>query len=108
MITALPIEKQHPSLQSFLKKTSEEKELHTIIIRLEKDILKYFGEQKFYNGFVSQEEVNGKVEMTFLTSSLTGFARWFMLFGDQVEIVTPAVLKELVLEHLTNIQNNLK
>ena len=108
MITALPIEKQHPSLQSFLTKTSKEKELHTIIIRVEKDILKYFGEQKFYNGFVSQEEVNGKIEMTFLTSSLTGFTRWFMLFGDQVEIVTPSVLKELVLEHLTNIQNNLK
>ena len=108
MPTALQFEKQHPSLQSFLNKTSKEKELHTIIIRVEKDIMKYFGEQKFYNGFISQKEVNGKMEMTFLTASLVGFSRWFMLFGDQVEIVTPPILKDIVLEHLDNIQKNLK
>lgn len=107
MVTALSIAQQHPSLQSFLTKTSREKELHTIIIRAEKDIVKYFGEQKFYNGFVSQREIDGKIEMTFLSASLAGFARWFMLFGDQVEIVTPALLKDMVLEHLQNIKKNI-
>ena len=34
--------------------------------------------------------------MTFLTVSLEGFARWFMMFGDQAEIISPDSLKERV------------
>lgn len=95
-ITAIRFEKEHPALKSFLSKTSKEKELHTIVILVEKDVLKYLGEQKFYNGFVSQKELGNKVEMTFLTESLGGFARWYMLFGECAEIVTPAKLVEIV------------
>ncbi|MCW3087474.1 MAG: YafY family transcriptional regulator [Sediminibacterium sp.] len=95
-ITAISIEQEHPSLRSFLSKISREKELYTIIIRVEKHVIKYLGEQKFYNGFVSQKEVDGRIEMTFLTASNEGFARWFMLFGEWAEIVTPNELKGLV------------
>lgn len=34
--------------------------------------------------------------MTFLTSSLAGFARWFMVYGDHAEILEPRKLKSLV------------
>jgi predicted DNA-binding transcriptional regulator YafY len=100
--------KQHPSLKSFLTKTSKEKELHTIIIKIDKEVVKYLGEQKFYNGYVSQKEIGDSIEMTFLTESLTGFARWFLLFGDHAEIVTPVTLKAMVKETLTAISKKLK
>ncbi len=68
-----------------------------------KDIMKHFGEQKYYNGFISQREVKGKIEMTFLTCSLDGFARWYMMFGDNAEIVSPDSLKQTIKKIATSI-----
>lgn len=90
--------KEHPSLKTYLKQISREQELHNVLIRCEKNLLRYFGDQKYYNGFVSQKEVKGKIEMHFITASLEGFARWAMMFGDVVEIVSPDSLKKRVKE----------
>ncbi len=107
-ITTISFNKEHPALRSFLNKVSKEKELHKVVIRVKKEILKYLGEQKFYNGFVSQEDIGGMMEMTFLTASLTGFAKWFLLFGDQAEIITPAELTRKVQENIRLLEKSLK
>lgn len=86
----------HPPLQNFLNKITEKKELQRVVIAVNPGIVKYFGEQKYYNGFVKEETVDCTVHMTFLTSSLTGFARWFMVYGDEAEIIEPRKLKALV------------
>jgi len=67
-----------------------------MIIRVEKEIYTHLEYQKYYSGFVSEKHVGGQVEMTFLTGSLEGFARWFMMFGDKAEIISPESLKERV------------
>ena len=47
--------------------------------------------------------------MTFLTTSLDAFARWFMMFGDKAEILQPDGLKEKVGQIATTIaQKNLQ
>ena len=107
-ITTIPFDKEHPALKSFLTKVSKEKELHTIILQVEKHIVKYLGEQKFYNGFVSQKEINGKIEMTFLTESLEGFSRWYMLYGEWAEILTPKKLTDTVKKNLAALTKKLK
>ncbi len=96
--TPLPFKKQHPSLKAYLKQVTETKELLKVILLVDPSRMKHFGEQKYYNGFISQREVGDKVEMTFLTSSLEGFARWFIIFGDHAQIVTPDHLKTRVKE----------
>lgn len=107
-VTGEHFETAHPALQSFLDKMSRERELHKIVIRVEKDIIKYFGEQKYYNGYVSQEEKDGLINMHFLTGSPGGFAKWFMLFGDHAEILEPASLKTLVKEQAEGILKKLQ
>jgi len=104
-ITDEQFNKEHPSLKSYLEKVaSEEQELHKVVMRVEKSTLRYFGEQKYYNGYVSEAEVNENcVEMTFLTSSLEGFARWYLMFGDRAEILTPNALKERIKAIAENI-----
>ncbi|MGC4101058.1 helix-turn-helix transcriptional regulator [Ferruginibacter sp.] len=97
--------KEHPSLKTFLSKESKEKNLQTVILQINKDIIPYFGDQKYYNGFVSQKDLGDTIEMTFLSASLNGFARWYMLFGDHAEIVSPQSLKDIVKEILTSISN---
>ena len=107
-VTDEHFEKQHPALKSFLNKVTKEKELHTVILLINKEAIPYFGDQKYYNGFVSQKEVGDKVQMTFLTGSLNGFARWYMLFGDNADIVSPQSLKEIVKEVLISIGKKVK
>ncbi|MEO7310539.1 MAG: YafY family protein [Chitinophagaceae bacterium] len=99
--------KEHPSLKSFLNSLAKEKEMFTIVVSVEKSVLKYFGEQKYYNGFVSQKEVGERMEMTFLTASLMGFAKFFLLFGEYAVILTPASLKDLVRQNLDAITKKL-
>jgi predicted DNA-binding transcriptional regulator YafY len=102
-ITGESMSKTHPPLQSFLEKMAEEKEVHQVVIDVEPGILKYLGEQKYYSGFVKQEQVGEYIRMSFLTGSLMGFARWFMLFGDHAKIIEPCELNTLVTAIAENI-----
>jgi predicted DNA-binding transcriptional regulator YafY len=106
-VTAIHFDKAHPSLQSFLSKVSKEKELFTVVIRIEKSIIGYLGEQKYYHGFVSQTDLGDQIEMTFLTSSLQGFARWYLLFGEWASIDSPKELSGIVQKNLLAIQKKL-
>jgi len=46
--------------------------------------------------------------MIFLTASLNGFARWYMLFGDQADIVQPNELRDIVKNVLSDISQKVK
>jgi predicted DNA-binding transcriptional regulator YafY len=101
--------KEHPDLKTYLKQVvKEKKNLHEIVILVKTEKMKFFGNQKYYNGFVSQKELNDETEMTFLCSSLEGFARWYMVFGDHARIVSPKVLRKRVKELAKEVLKNLK
>lgn len=91
-------EGKHPTLKTYIEQTAFEKKLETIVIRVDNDIVRFISEQKYYNGFVSEVQLPTQVEMTFLTISVEGFARWFMMYGDQAEIVTPQLVRDRVKE----------
>ena len=90
------ISKTHPPLQSFINQMSVERQVVEVVIDVESDVVKYLGKQKYYNGFVKKENRGDHVRVHFLTGSLMGFARWFMLFGDHAKIVKPAELNVMV------------
>ncbi|MEJ7911730.1 MAG: YafY family protein [Chitinophagaceae bacterium] len=98
----------HPPLKTFICRVTEQKKVQKVVIDVEPGILKYLGEQKYYNGFVSEEAFGKMMRMTFLSSSLMGFARWFMLFGDQATIIEPLELNDTAKEMAINILNQLK
>jgi len=89
---------QHPTLKAYIAQTAKERHLETVIIKVEKTVYPNLSGQKYYSGFVSEKEVDGLMEMTFLTISIEGFARWFMMYGDQAEIIEPTKLKNRVKE----------
>jgi len=100
-------EKEHPSLKSYLEKVATEQELHTVVMQADKGILQYLEGQKYYNGYISQKEVGERVEMTFLTAYLEAFARWYIMFGDRADIITPVALKGRVKEILDEVAKKL-
>jgi predicted DNA-binding transcriptional regulator YafY len=100
--------KTHPPLQSFISKMSEDKELIKVVIDVEPEIVKYLGEQKYYNGFLKEEKRGDYIRMTFLTGSLMGFSRWFMLYGDHAKIVDPPELNDMAAGIAENILRKLE
>lgn len=89
---------EHPALKEYIAQTAKEKALDEVVIVIDKSIHSHLENQKYYSGFISEKEVGDMVEMTFLTNSLEGFARWYMMFGEQAEIVMPDSLKDRVRE----------
>ncbi|MHB8207514.1 helix-turn-helix transcriptional regulator [Mucilaginibacter sp.] len=87
---------QHPTLKAYIAQTAKEKHLETVIIKVDKEIHANLSYQKYWSGFVSEKTVGDMIEMIFLTVSLEGFARWYMMFGDRAEILQPDSLKERV------------
>lgn len=108
IITEESISQAHPPLQTFINKTSAEKEVREVVIDVEPRVVKYLGEQKYYSGYVKEEVAGEYIRMSFLTGSLMGFARWFLLFGDHAKIVKPAELNEVVATIAENILKKLE
>ena len=100
-ITQKAYSQDHPSLSQYLDEVSrDQRELTKVVIRVDKEALRYLGEQKYYQGFVSEVDLGDEVEMTFLSCSLSGFARWILWFADQVTIIEPVELTEEVRRYL--------
>ena len=78
------------------------------MIDVEPGVVKFLGEQKYYNGFVKEEKAGEYIRMTFLSGSLMGFSRWLMLFGDHAKIVEPLELNDMVAEIAENILKKLE
>ena len=108
VLTGEKITKAHPPLQEFLSHVTEQRELQQVVIEVNKDVAKCIGEQKYYNGFVKEEAAGDNVRMSFLTASLNGFARWFMLFGDEATILEPFALNGIVADLAEKILKKLE
>lgn len=87
---------KHPPLKEYLQNMYVDMDLHEVIIRVNKKAVPYLGEQKYYSGYVSEQQIGEEVEMVFLTHSIEGFARWYMMFGDMATIIKPDELIERV------------
>jgi hypothetical protein len=71
-----------------------ESDLQEVVVRFKKPTTRYIQDQKYFYGFVREEEAGGDMRMHFLTASLKGFARWLLMFTDSVVIESPAALTD--------------
>ncbi len=98
---------QHPTLKEYLKIKSKQDDLQTVILRVEKRLSKYLSTQKYYYGFVSEEEKDDRIEMTFLSASLKGFASWYLTLARGADIVSPDSLKQDVRDLIEEISKKI-
>lgn len=91
---------EHDSLETYLKKT-EAHPTTKVRISIEKKIAPYVSFDRKYYGYVSEKEVDGQIEMTFMCHDIeNGFPRWFLMFADYATILEPERLKTRTLELL--------
>ena len=95
--TEIPFSQSHTNIDN-LKKDTPDCVKTKAIIAVNKKAAQYMGEGKKYYGFIEEEEKENKVYMTFMTTSIEGLARWFLMFGDQARILEPVELKLKVKE----------
>ncbi|MBP1223250.1 helix-turn-helix transcriptional regulator [Flavobacterium sp. 1355] len=91
---------EHDSLETYLTKT-ETIPTTKVRILIEKKIARYLANERKYHGYVSEKEIDGQIEMTFMCRDIeNGFPRWFLMFGDYATILEPEILKTKTLELL--------
>lgn len=71
-------------------------EMHQVVVMFKKSAARFIGSTRYNYGFVSEEEADGKVRMTFITGYLAGICRWLLMFGKEVEVESPAKAKAII------------
>ena len=94
---------QHPSIRTYLKHWDRGCELTEVVMSVEKKYVGYLGDQKYYYGLLHEKEEGDRIIMTFMTNSLEGFCRWFVMIGDRAAIHQPAELKTRIKEFVSSI-----
>lgn len=74
----------------------DEQDLEEVVILFKPNVARYLGDQKYYLGLTAEREVDGGIEMTFLTSSIEYFARRLLTWGNGVQIQKPNELKQRI------------
>jgi predicted DNA-binding transcriptional regulator YafY len=105
--TSNQISDSHPSLSHFLNTTVNDQALHKVRIKVEKETFRFIGDQHYYHGFVERIDLGKYFELRFLSSSLPGFAHWFLFIGQNAEIIEPQELKDLIIEKIETLKNKL-
>lgn len=103
-ITPDDFDRCHPTLKEYLDQVYVERKLESVVLRVHKKAALHLGEQKYYHGFIDEVEAGDYLEMSFMTISLIGFARWYLMFADMASIIQPAALKEQVRGIVANIR----
>ena len=88
----------HPSIREYIDQFRASAQLQEATILVDKRIVKYLQEQKYLNGFVSEELLDSCVRMKFLVSSLDYFSRWLLMYTDAVRAEAPEGLKDRLKE----------
>jgi predicted DNA-binding transcriptional regulator YafY len=96
LITDKLQQRDHPPLKTYIGNTFKDHVLHPVTIIVNQYAFPYIGEQKYYMGYVDEKQIGDEVEMNFMSASLEGFARWFLLMGDHAHIVEPQLLRDKV------------
>ena len=88
--------KPDQEFENYMKRQQEANQSHEITLQVEKELAQWIHESKYWYGFVSQKQTKKGFEMKFLNPDLHGFARWIITMIDQVQIIEPKELHEIV------------
>ena len=92
------------SLQEYLATVVQgNREVEKVVVLFDKRDAKFVGHVKYMYGYASEEELETKIRMTFLTGYLKSICRWLLMFGSSVTIEHPAKAKEIISELLEEL-----
>ncbi len=90
------VHKSHKTLQDYISTMMQEAQLQEAVVSFSREIVKYLQNQKYYYGFVRQEEEESCIRMHFLVSSLHEFAHWLLMVTDHATVESPSGLVDIM------------
>lgn len=92
------------SLQEYLATVVQgNREVQKVVVLFDKRDAKFIGNTKYMYGFASEEELDTKVRMTFLSGYIKSICRWLLMYGKSVTIEHPEKTKEIISELLEEL-----
>lgn len=91
---------EHTLKSYYDEQLNQEQDLTEVVIRFDKEVARYVGDQKHWHGWAWEKPVGDTIEMTFLSASLEYMSRWLLRWVSNVNIIEPASLKQRML-HLS-------
>lgn len=76
-------------------------ELTTVVLRFEQDWLPWITNRQWHPSQQEKQLADGRLEMTFNVRGIDGIKHWIYRWLPGVEVVAPAVLREVVFEELS-------
>lgn len=92
--------------EEFIKRLTYGGELEEVIVQIKGEAARYIVNQKYYQGFVSEQKKGDAVEMKFLVPHLGYFSRWLAMLGDSVTIVSPDRLLTIMQKRAEELRRN--
>ncbi len=105
-VTESSYEGSHPNLKEYLNEIAAQQDLTKVIIQFNGDSAHYARTEKFYHGYVGEEENEAGTKMEFLTPSIHGTAHWLLIFTNQIEIIEPNQLKDVMRDLTLKLMGN--
>ena len=95
--------KDKKSLDEYIKTMFQFEEKITVVVRFKNKTAKYIGQQKYYMGFIEEQKFEDETEMKFIIPELDFFSKWLLMFGENVNIISPKELITAVKEEVKNL-----
>jgi predicted DNA-binding transcriptional regulator YafY len=87
------------SLQEYLLTVVQDnREVEKVAVLFDPAVARHVRQTKYLYGFVSEETIEGKIRMHFLSASLHSICRWLLMYGKYVEIEYPEKARDLLVE----------
>ena len=99
--------RSHGSLKQLLDSMHLDKEMYTVRLKVCKSALREISARKLAYGLQTELVEGDNVIQVYSTFSLEYFARWYLTFADQAEILAPVALKEVVVRLIRDIQQRM-
>ncbi len=92
------------SLQEYLATVVQDnREMEKVVVVFEKSHARFISNTKYLYGFASEEEVDTKVRMTFLTGHLKSLCKWLLMFGNGATLEQPEKAKDIIADLLEEL-----
>jgi predicted DNA-binding transcriptional regulator YafY len=95
------------TLQEYLNSLQQSNlEMKSALVSFESEAAQYVQNSRHYFGFVSEEKMEGRIRMKFLTADLNMMARWLLSYGREVEIESPEELVSITRHLVEELQEH--
>lgn len=97
-----------PSIRDYFDSFSSNNEVFLVKLLFNKEIIPQISQAKYYFGFIEEQDLGEKVEMSFLSNSDDYIGKWILTHLEDVEIIEPESLRVYVVRLVEKLQKKYK